>query len=224
MGHNARDYCVVAFVSPIGPKEAMADFLRLLGFALTGAALFAGVGVLFGALAGALARIAGRAPGGLPGNRVAHALGRQVDDDPAPHWTGAIVGAVDGALFLAVIGFVVGAILGPREPGRGIELLRIPLVAVLGLAIGALLLGGLACVLTWGGVRAVGALFGILAGAAVGAILNSRANLDHGTLYGVLGGGLLAILAAFWPTAAWHADQEGSASRQEDTRPDEIEM
>jgi hypothetical protein len=117
---------------------------------------------------------------------------------------------VDGAVFLAVVGFVVATVAGAREPARGLEVLRVPLIALIGLAIATLFLGALAYVLTRGGVRAVGLMFGILAGAAVGGILENRLGFGRGALFGALAGGLLGILAYSWP--APHMSEDGQAA------------
>ena len=63
-------------------------------------------------------------------------------------------------------------------------------------SIAALLLGGLAYVLIWGGGRAIGIGFGALAGTVSGGILEARFGAAGGALYGALAGTLLGVLAA----------------------------
>jgi hypothetical protein len=187
----------------------MDRFVDLLLWALAGAAIFAVVGALFGALAGAHARVRGQAPGSSLGNAVARALIRGGDEDRFKAATGALSGAVDGAVFLAVVGFVVGAVLGHEEAVFGWEAFMAPLRAILLLAIASVLLGALAWVLIWGGQRAVGVLFGLLAGAVVGWVLDARWAIG-GVWYGVLGGLGLGLLAAVFPGTSKDRGEESA--------------
>jgi hypothetical protein len=208
---------VVSLFEP-AQEVIMGKALDVIVLAGAAAGLFAVVGALFGALAGVLARPRGGAPGGTPGKVVAHSLGRRDDPDSSPLVTGALAGAVDGALFLAVLGFLVGAVLGVSDPGGRFEVLRPPLIAVLALAIGALLLGGLAYLLTWGGARAVGLAFSALMGAAVGWLLEMRLDVPRGLLGGVLVGTLLGILAAASANPRV-PDGEDDGAEDQETRP-----
>jgi hypothetical protein len=174
----------------------MANLTDILLWASAGAGVFAVIGALFGALAGAHARAQGQAPGGGLGNTVARAFGLLGEEDQYKPGTGAVVGAVDGAVFLSVVGFLVGAALGYGDTAFGWEELLVPLRAALVLVIATIVLGALAYFLIWGGQRAVGLFFFILMGVVVGGYLESRFGIDDGLLYGLLGGGFLGLLAA----------------------------
>ncbi len=187
----------------------MAAIVNVLPLATVGAGLFGAVGALFGSVAGALARLNDRPTGALLGNAVAGALGRLTGKSFSPLVTGLIVGATDGALFLAVVGFSVGAYVKSADPAAHFEQLLPPLAVTVGLAIATFLLGALAYVLTWGGSRAVGVLFGLVAGAIVGAVL-ARGAVAHGLLVGVLGGGLLGVLAAVFSGPAGPREDEAA--------------
>src|SRR5262249_31324962 len=140
------------------------------------------------------------------------------DEDRFNAATGALSGAVDGAVFLAVVGFIVGAVLGHEEAAFGWEALLAPLRATLLLAIAAVLLGSLAWVLILGRQRAVGVLFGFLAGVVVGWVFEARWGIG-GVWHGVLGGLGLGLLAALFPGASKARGEESvspTAPRREE--------
>jgi hypothetical protein len=169
----------------------MDDRLRIFLCALSGAGLFGLLGVVFGATAGAVARAGGRAAGGLPGLAVARALER-VRGRPLPDLAaGAIVGGVDGLVFLGIGGRWAG-LINAHSSERRRELL-LNLAMILGvLAIGAVLFGALASGLIRAGTWGVGAVFvAALGGAGLGARLAGLPGLFYGALVG-LGVGTLA--------------------------------
>jgi len=170
----------------------MDDRLTIAAWTLAGAGLFALLGAAFGAVAGALAWAHGKAAGGYVGRAFAEALDRVRDEPLSPTAKGAVIGGTDGAAFLAVVGGILGAVLGyrgdvPPQVGAYVVL------AGVALALAAGLFGLTAYGLLRAGVWALGA---ILAGAIAGALLGGRLAGRDGILYGILVGGLVGALPA----------------------------
>jgi hypothetical protein len=147
-------------------QSATAVVLGLVSFTV--------VGFVFGAVV----RLVGKIGGGIVGRRVVDALGPLHEE-----LTAVIAGGVDGALFLGVVGLVVGLFCS----------LRVVVYALLGLialCAGAFVFGGLAHVLTGRRNRLVSLVCGLVAGAAVGA------TVTDGQAYGGVGGALLGSVMA----------------------------
>ena len=123
------------------------------------------------------------------GLHVAGAFERYGERPFSPSRKGALVGAVDGFLFLAVVGVLLGAIAGHyRFKGPVTTSL---VMAVLLLFAGALFFGGLAYAASSAGLRGVAALFfGAVAGGVPGFWLASATGL----LIGVIGGAALGTV------------------------------
>src|SRR4051812_42807356 len=85
-------------------------FLWILG----SAAFFGALGAAFGAVSGALAWRTGKTSGTSVGLGVAETFARVAERDLSPGRKGALVGAVDGFLFLATLGVLVGAVAAYR--------------------------------------------------------------------------------------------------------------
>jgi hypothetical protein len=164
--------------------------------ALLGAAFCAVVGAVFGAVAGVLARVSGRAPGGLLGNALAQALGRLGRRNVLEPMTGALVGAADGAAFLAVVGFVLGTIVGYSDAASQLETAGLLAAGTVLLVLTAVLLGVLAYVFLWAGRRGIGAGCLVVAGVILGSFAEARYHVHFAFLTGSLAGVLLGILAA----------------------------
>jgi hypothetical protein len=164
--------------------------------AVLGAVFFAAVGALFGAVAGALARVSGRAPGGLLGNTLAQALGKLSRRSILEPMTGALIGAVDGAAFLAVVGFILGTIVGYCDTAAQLQAAGILAIGAVLLVLTAVLFGMLAYVFLWAGRRGMGAGCIVVAGVLLGSFAEIRYGVHFAFLAGTLAGALLGILAA----------------------------
>src|SRR4051812_45219761 len=81
-------------------------------WAALGFACLAPTGALFGGVAGALARGRGHSPGCGLGRAVARRFAQLQEKELTPKAEGAIVGAVDGAFFLGLVGIVAGLVAG----------------------------------------------------------------------------------------------------------------
>ena len=171
--------------------ERVRVFLWLLGWGCGGAVL----GAAFGALAGALYWRSGRASGTRLALHVAETFGRLAGRELSPGAKGGLVGALDGFLFLGVVGTVVGAVL--LRGGAPVEVLRPALLLAMLLIAGAAFFGVLAYTLTRAGVRALApvSLGGIL-GALLGQYVSGTGGLLFGSVLGLVVGNLLGL---FWP-------------------------
>ena len=91
-------------------------FLWILG----SASFFGALGAAFGAISGAIAWKNGRTSGTGLGLRTAEAFARISECELTPGRKGALVGAVDGFLFLATLGLLVGTVAAyqVRPPSR----------------------------------------------------------------------------------------------------------
>jgi hypothetical protein len=167
----------------------MDERVRLFAWIAGSGGFFGLLGAGFGALAGLLQWRAGRAVGTAMGLGVARAFERAAGQAFSPTSQGALVGAVDGFSFLAVVGVLLGAIAGYGQ-FKGSAALSIA-IAVLLLIAGALFFGGLAYAFSSAGSRGAAALFiGAVACGSSGFWLASI----PGLLIGVIGGGALGIL------------------------------
>jgi len=167
----------------------MDERVRLFVWIAGSGAFFGLLGAGFGALTGLLHWRGGRAAGTAFGLRVARSFERIGGQALPPATQGAIVGAVDGFLFLAVLGGLFGAIAGHGR-FQAAATTSIAL-AVLLLFAGALFFGGLAYAASAGGSRGVAALFfGGVAGGVPGFWLAAATGL----LIGVIGGATLGLV------------------------------
>ncbi len=88
----------------------MSSDFRAVIWTLGGAASFAILGGLFGALAGGFSRRNGSATGSYLGARIARAIRRLLERDLSPTQQGILIGAADGAVFLGILGALIGLI------------------------------------------------------------------------------------------------------------------
>jgi hypothetical protein len=144
--------------------------LGILGFAV--------VGLAFGALARLLAQRSGLAAGGRIGRAIAAALGVTSEGR-----TAAVAGGVEGALFLAVVGFLV-AVLG------GLDILLATLAGLAALAVGGVFFGCVGYLLVLRKNRALAVLGAALAAAALALVFTESNALA------VLAGALAGLLVA----------------------------
>jgi hypothetical protein len=169
----------------------MDERTRLFLWVLAGGGFFALLGAAFGALTGALTWRSGRAAGTGLGLAVARAFARVADAELSPTRTGALVGGVDGAAFLGVVGAIIGYVAGARRPAEW-QTLRSAMLAGALLVLGGAFFGLLAYRIVAGGVRAVAGLF---VGGLLGAVLgHSLGGLD-GLLIGAIGGAVAGTFA-----------------------------
>ena len=167
----------------------MDERVRLFAWIAGSGGFFGVLGAGFGALTGLIYWRGGKVAGTAVGQRVGLAFERVNGRPLSPSIQGAIVGAVDGFLFLAVVGVLLGAIAGHgRLSGPGTTAIA---MTVMLLIAGALFFGGLAYAATAAGSRGVAALFiGAVAGGVPGFWLASATGL----LTGVVGGAALGTL------------------------------
>ncbi len=171
----------------------MDEKLRLLVWIVGGGGFFGLLGTGFGALAGSMHWQAGRASGTALALRLALALLGPRKEEMSPALRGAVVGGVDGFLFLFVMGLILGA-FGART-GVALTTAGVVVLSALLLVGGALFFGGLAYCLCRSEMPGVAGMFG---GASVGGTLGYSLASATGLLVGVLGGatlGALGILA-----------------------------
>jgi hypothetical protein len=169
----------------------MDERLRVFLWIAGGGAFFAVLGAGFGGLAGALYWRGGRTAGTGLGLAVARAFDRAAGQSMSRTARGAITGAVDGFLFLGLLGLALGALAvysGKVRP----SVVGPVVVGALLLAAGALFFGGLAYAITRTGVLGVASLF---AGAATGALVGFSLAGPHGLMIGLVAGVLLGSLA-----------------------------
>jgi hypothetical protein len=170
------------------------DRLAIFLCALGGAGFLGLVGGLFGGLAGALARMHGTAPGSLLGSHVLRAIERVGGESLSPVKAGALVGTVDGASFLGVIGGLLGLLAGYGEWISPKDLIGI-LLGIAVLAIVAVHFGVLAYCMLRAGMRAFTAMCaGGLIGGVTGAWLGGQVGLIVGIEIGAVGGLIVGTL------------------------------
>jgi len=167
----------------------MDEKLRVFFWILGGAGFFALLGAGFGALTGAVTRLNGRAAGSVIGGAVAEGLARMSNRKFSDVTLGVLIGAVDGAFFLAILGGLAGAGAGYHGAVEPQLVVAVCCGAVL-LAVGAASFGLLAYGLARAGVWALG---GVFSGAILGAILGARLGNSDTLLYGTAVGALLGI-------------------------------
>src|SRR6266550_3125565 len=159
----------------------MEERLRIVLWAIGSGAFFALVGGVFGAAAGAMARRNGQASGGSIGRTVAAALARAREQKLPAVTEGAVIGGVEGASFLAVVGTLAGVALGFRGDVPPVAALAVA-GGIVVLALVAALFGSIAYGMVRGGVLSLGMVCCVtLAGAVIGARV---AGID-GALIGV---------------------------------------
>jgi hypothetical protein len=196
------------------------DRLAIFLCALGGACFLGLIGGLFGGLAGALARMNGSAPGSLLGSRVLGAIERVGGESLSPIKAGALVGAVDGASFLGVVGCALGLLTGYGQwisPGD----LVVILLGIAVLAIVATHFGVLAFCMIRAGLRAfTGMCAGGLAGGLLGAWLGGPVVLIVGTEIGAVGGLIVATLTRRTARndAAFDVEDDDDRRHSPDTR------
>jgi hypothetical protein len=173
----------------------MDERVRAFGWVLASGGFFGLLGGAFGALVGHLTWRSGRAAGGAAGLGAAAALARAAGRELPPGRRAALVGAVDGLLFLGALG-IAFALLAAAHGRAGWAVFRAPAWAALLLAGGAALFGLLAFGLVRAGVFALAGVFaGGLLGAAAGALVARGDGLVLGSLAGVAAGTLLGLAA-----------------------------
>jgi hypothetical protein len=169
--------------------ERMRAFAWILGSGCGGGAL----GAVFGALAGALYWRSGRSSGTRLAQGIAETFTRLAGREMSRPAHGALVGAVDGCLFLGVVGTILGvvAVYG----GAPDEVLRPALLLALFLIGAATFFGVLAYTLTHAGVGALlpVAVGGVL-GAALGWGLAGAGGLLVGAVLGIVLGNVIGLL------------------------------
>lgn len=167
---------------------------RLVVFAwtLAGAFAFALLGGLFGGLAGWLSWRGGSASGSILGRKAADAVARLRERELSEGARGAVVGAADGALFLGLVGTVIGLVAGHR--GQAPASWLVPAFTVLLLLVGGAVVFG---TLAYGLDRLrVGAVVGVFVGGLGGALFTaSYFGVGH-TVPGAVAGLLLGALAS----------------------------
>lgn len=165
----------------------MDERLRLFLWILGCGGTFGLLGSAFGSLAGFLAWRSGRVAGTALGMSVARAFARVARREYSPGQQGAIVGAVDGLLFLGVLGGLFG-LWGAFRGDTPWKTLA-PAAAFAVLMAGAVFFG----VLAYGAIRVRGwALAAQVAGCVVGALIGE----DLGGLTGMLCGAGVGGIAA----------------------------
>jgi hypothetical protein len=169
--------------------------LRVFAWLVAGGAFFALLGGAFGALSGATYWRSGRSSGTVFGLTVARAFARASGGELSRGAQGALVGAVDGIVFLGLIGTAVGAFLASRGGRADGALVAAAAGAVVALAGSAALFGLLAYGMIRVGVWSVAAVFvaGTL-GAAGGAYLAGLPGLLLGAVGGLFLGTTFGLL------------------------------
>lgn len=168
----------------------MDDRQRFFWELLAGSAFFAFLGAGFGSVVGAITWRGGRAAGTPLGLRVARACGKELS--PGAH--GAIVGGVDGFVFLGILGLLFGAV-GAVNGQPGGAVIHPAGTTLLALALAAIFFGLLASGMLKAGPRAVVSIFAsVLLCAYLGASLRGTDGLLPGALLGIVVGTLAALL------------------------------
>ncbi|HZY89060.1 MAG TPA: hypothetical protein VFE78_29830 [Gemmataceae bacterium] len=171
----------------------MDDRLRVFAVVLGSGGFCAVLGGLFGALTGATYWGSSKAAGTVVGLTVARALAGGRELSRKAH--GAIVGAIDGIVFLGVVGSLAGAFLAHGRHDEG-EFLGPAAAGLAFLVALAALFGTLAYAAVRAGVYAV---VGIFAGGLTGGLLGAWAAAWVGTyragLFGWLIGAVAGVLA-----------------------------
>lgn len=168
--------------------------LHAVTWTVGGAASFSLIGGLFGALAGGLSWRNGNATGSFIGTRLARAIQRVVERDLTPTQKGIIVGAADGAVFLGIVGILVGLIahFSGEEPSRW---LWPTFLLVMALLSGAVLFGLLAYGILHLKVHSIFTIsVGGLIGGSITALNMGAEHIVPGAVAGMIVGSLLYYL------------------------------
>jgi len=172
----------------------MDDRLDIFLWTLAGAFSFALLGGLFGGLAGWLSARHGSTSGTLLGRKAADAVARLLERELTEAGRAALVGGADGALFLGLIGTLIGLVAGHR--GEAPAAWLVPGFAILLLlVVGAVFFG----LLAYGLVRlSVGSVLGVFLGGIGGALGSAytvgAAHIVPGAVAGILLGALVSCL------------------------------
>lgn len=172
----------------------MDEPLVMLAWTLAGTLAFGLVGALFGGVSAWLNSRSGHVSGSGVGRRIAEALAQLREEELSDIQKGTLVGVVDGALFLGVLGTLVGvlAFQSGKPPHTWLVPLFVVLVALTG---GAMLFGVLALGMVRLGLRAVVAVFvGGILGAVVAATRVGVAHIVPGAVLGLLAGMFVVVL------------------------------
>lgn len=172
----------------------MDDRLGIFLWTLAGAFAFALLGGLFGAAAGWLNARHGNASGTGLGRKVADAVAHLLERELTEAGRAAVIGAADGALFLGLIGTLIGLFAGSR--GEAPATWLIPAFAVLLLlVVGAVVFGTLALgLIRLSPGSVLGVFLGGLGGALVAAKYVGVAHIVPGAVAGILVGALVSWL------------------------------
>jgi hypothetical protein len=170
--------------------ERVRAFLWILGSGCGGGAL----GTAFGALAGAIYWRSGRSSGTRLALGFGSAFERFAGRALSRSAKGAVVGAVDGGVFLGLVGTCLGAVAVYRG-GLPEEMLRPALSVALYLVGGAAFFGVLGYTLTRVGVGALWPVpLGGVLGAALGWKLAGVGGLLLAGVFGLVAGNVVALL------------------------------
>jgi hypothetical protein len=172
----------------------MDDSLVVFGWTLGGAVAFGLLGLLFGGFVGWFNGASGRASGTILGRKVAAALSRLSEREMNDVQRGALIGAVDGAIFMGAVGLLVGLIAGWRGQAPAAWLLPLfqitMLLMALAIGFGLLALGILRLRL-----RAIVPLFVCsIAGGLLAAGYFGIQHIVPGSVIGLVAGLVLALL------------------------------
>jgi hypothetical protein len=168
--------------------EQLLTFARVLACG----GFFAFVGALFGGFVGHLSWKRGRPAGSVAGLSVARAMARMAGQEGTPGSTGALVGAVDGFLFLGLSGVALGLFAAKSHMGWAV--LNRLAFGFLVLSGGAVFFGGLAVGISYAGVRAIAGVFaGGMLGAASGGLVGHGDGIVFGAVGGMAAGTILSL-------------------------------
>lgn len=189
----------------------MDDRLHICLWMIGGGALGSGLGVIFGGLSAMMFARSGHAAGTGLARRIADAFERTAEQEPSPLGCAVFIGAVDGVLFLGILGLVAGALLGAS--GRTAHELLLPaLVGSVALFGGAIFFGLLAYAMS----RGAHIIVSVIAFGLFGAFLVALTFGVDRLLLGVVPGffvGLLFSLAARRYSPTFRTPQIGKTVR-----------
>jgi hypothetical protein len=172
----------------------MDERIRIFFCILGGAVGFGVIGAVFGGFARALFHASGKASGTAVGAAAVSGLEYLRGDELSDLARARVSGAADGAVFLGVLGGLLGAYAGYQGP----EETPLVLYALLGaavLAVGAVLFGVTGYLMEGTGVRVVVLLF---VGGICGALIGALAEGPDGLILGTLAGAFLGIAVSAW--------------------------
>ena len=172
----------------------MDERFRIFFCILGGAAGFGLIGAVFGALARALFHASGKTSGTGIGAAAVRGLEHLRGEDLSEWSRARVSGAADGAVFLGVLGGLLGAYAGYQGPEE-MPLLLDALLGAAVLALAAVLFGVTGYVMAGTGVRVVALLF---VGGILGALAGAVAAGPDGLIVGTLAGAFLGIAVSVW--------------------------